>query len=107
MPERCPLSSLGAPGFAYGGELPLVCNKTCESLWDAAVKTTEGDYESYVDAGIVEDVKCSHPNSEYSHDSLQAVSIGSAARIYTIVESCLSCDTELEETQYKFECTKP
>lgn len=104
MSERCPLSSGIAPGFSYGGEFPAVCNRVCEKLWDLAVRNGGGDFESYADAGIIEDVDCEHPSAEYSHDALQAVKVGLATRLYTTVDYCPSCETEVSETSFTFQC---
>lgn len=102
--EKCPLSVGSAPGFFYGGEFPAICNNTCEKLWDEAIKTGNGDFESYTDAGIIEGSDCSHASTEYSHDALQAIALGSAVRLYTTVDYCSSCETEISETAYSFTC---
>jgi hypothetical protein len=104
MSENCPLSSGAAPSFYYGGEFPRICMRTCAELWDKAIKEAVGDFEAYADAGLIEDTDCTHTSSEYSHDTLQATAIGSATRLYTTVEYCPPCETEISETTYKFEC---
>lgn len=106
--EHCPLSSGSAPGFRYGGEFPPECLKTCEQLWDAAVSSGVGEFEVYPDHLLIDEGdNCEHPSTEYSHDALQALAIGSATRIYTIVDHCTTCETEVSETAYTFKCPKP
>ncbi len=105
MTERCPFSSGNAPGFSFGGEFPRVCIDTCEILWDEAVHKSEGEFESYKDAGLLEETDdCEHSATDYSHDTLQAVKIGSVIRFYTTVDYCVSCETEVSETTYTFTC---
>jgi hypothetical protein len=95
MYERCPL---------FGGRqsiesLPQFCVKQCIELWEAALRGQAGDVDDYNAPAE----GCTHRNVVFSHEALQSLD-NSADRLYTIVDKCEDCETELLETTYSFQC---
>lgn len=103
MNERCPLSSGSFPGFTYQEDIPEICSRSCEVLWDAAISAGASDHEEYPDY-IVSNPECPHPVTEHGNSSLQAVAVGSSVRLYGTTERCMSCDDEIAEDSYQFDC---
>lgn len=101
MSERCPLD--GTNAFYRGESIPEICRKTCEALWDAAVRTQKPDHEEYPDY-ILSQPECSHPSTEFGSDSLQSSKNMPGIRFYGTTERCLSCDDEIAEDSFRFEC---
>lgn len=105
MTEHCPLTDGASPGFHFGSDIPQFCVDNCETLWDESIKATEGSYENYRDVGLDESI-CPHLNVEHSHESLQATKVGSPNRIYTLVDMCMDCSLEVDETSFAFNCPR-
>ncbi len=103
MSEKCPLSEGSAPGHYMGGDIPAVCFRTCYGLWDAVIRSSGGEYEPYPEYDI-EESECAHHQVQHSHDGLQATKVASAFRLYTTVDACIACETEIGETIYEFNC---
>lgn len=104
MSKSCPLTSGGAVGFYYDGDIPEVCRERCEPLWDKAIDDGIAEHEEYPDTILSDDACCPHSSSEYGNASLQAISLGSATRFYTVTERCTDCNKEIAESSYRFDC---
>jgi hypothetical protein len=100
MAEKCPV----VRGLYVGSNIPAVCLETCEDLWDRACTETEGDHENYRIVGL-DKSDCPHPSTEVLQDTLQPLTPGSPIRLYTIVDICVVCDTEVGETTFTFSCS--
>jgi hypothetical protein len=94
------------PGFYYEENIPEICRQTCEELWEGAIKRGISDHEEYPDL-ILEEAECIHPATDYGSSSLQAMSLGSAVRYFSITEHCMYCDQEVAEDSFRFECPRP
>lgn len=101
MSEPCPLAGIDA--FYSGENIPEICRETCEALWNAAVNSRKSDHEEYPDSFLAEP-DCPHPITEFGGDSLQSGKENPPLRYYTTTEHCLSCDDEIAEDSYQFDC---
>lgn len=102
MTERCPLTSGNAPSFYYHEAIPEVCLRTCEALWELAIKSGLSDHEEYPDY-ILSNPECPHFSTEHGNSSLQSSSTGNI-RFYGTTERCMSCSDEIAEDSFQFTC---
>jgi hypothetical protein len=101
MREICPLLNEAESG----NDVPSACLTRCFEQWDMAVVAGHGEYDIYKDV-TADTNTCQHPEYQFSSHALQAPerSAQPALRFYTIVDECVTCDTEVGETVYRFEC---
>jgi len=99
--EKCPLSG----GAMAVESLPPFCRKNCAHLWEIAIKEQMSVIDSYPDGNVDESEACNHELYEvvHSHEGLQPVD-DSQKRIYSLVDMCEGCTTELQDSSYTFEC---
>lgn len=91
-------------------DIPYICMRQCEPLWDAAVQGqhTAGEYDTYSHLFSDNPDECRHDNTPigFSCESLAHTGDGTGLRIYTIVDECQGedCGLELGEQSYQFVC---
>jgi hypothetical protein len=101
--ERCPLTAGGVAGFVYSEDIPEICLKSCEELWEQAIKAGISSHEEYPKS-ILYKLDCQHLATEHGNSTLQAVDVDSALRLYGSTERCLNCRDEIAEDSFMFEC---
>ena len=84
--------------------LPSICMRQCVEKWEEALKTQTPEIDDYEKMTVV-DAECIHERYEvvHSHQALQAID-DSNTRLYSLVDKCDNCHTELVENVYTFQC---
>ncbi len=91
MSERCPLSG---GGHAIES-LPSFCLKNCFDRWDRVYRDKPAIVDDFAEIEP-NDSHCQHENLGVSNSHEGLATVGkSSTRVYSIVDKCDNCQTEL------------